>query len=176
MICSRNSAIVALALALTLTLTVFAPVAAAVAVEPLLDSTLIEEDDGVVMNSQDEDDAYEGEWGGYINSMIESVASQAYGFHYELLLPDGWGEHCPSVLYVNKMMVFPRRIIVPPKKKKHKQQQPICYIDDFGEFITLQQEGTVVGPAGMGGGNNAYAKWLVQVLPELHTLEIDNTE
>jgi len=175
------------------------------------------------VNSEEGD----GEFSGYIIDMIESVASKA-GFTYDLLLPSGYGDNCPSVLdanytaedgsnstavdpynavYASSYLCGQNDVIGPgdiPEESQTDMYWSMYYVTtarqlagkfsvpfkpptqgltmygtqtgvgSFGDLITQQKEGTV-GPACI-GGNTAYAKWLAKALPELQTVEIENTE
>ena len=219
----RNSAIVA-----ALTATLFA-VAASEALDPTslngesFKITLVEADGFV--NSEEAD----GEFSGYIIDMIESVAKKA-GFEYDLLLPSGYGDNCPSVLdanytpeegsnsttaavdpynavYASSYLCGQNDVIGPgdiPEESQTDMYWSMYYVTtsrqlagkfsvafkpptqgltmygtqtgvgSFEDLIT-QQKDDKVGAACI-GGNTAYAAWLANALPDLQTIEIENTE
>ncbi|OEU21528.1 hypothetical protein FRACYDRAFT_235153 [Fragilariopsis cylindrus CCMP1102] len=221
----RDSAIVA-----ALTATLFA-VAASEALDPTslngesFKITLVEAD-GFVNSEAD------GEFSGYIIDMIESVAKKA-GFEYDLLLPSGYGDNCPSILdanylgfnanavdylktagvdpynavYASSYLCGQNDVIGPgdiPEESQTDMYWSMYYVTtsrqlagkfsvafkpptqgltmygtqtgvgSFEDLIT-QQKDDKVGAACI-GGNTAYAAWLANALPDLQTIEIENTE
>ena len=220
----RNSAIFAAALTATLI-----AVAASEALDPTslngesFRITLVEADGFV--NSEEAD----GEFSGYIIDMIESVAKKA-GFEYDLLLPSGYGDNCPSVLdanytaeegsnsttaavdpynavYASSYLCGQNDVIGPgdiPEESQTDMYWSMYYVTtsrqlagkfsvpfkpptqgltmygtqtgvgSFGDLIN-QQKDDKVGAACI-GGNTAYAAWLANALPDLQTIEIENTE